>query len=109
MISKSLFYFQEFINFFVNKSGMNRIVPIPYHVKEELQKIGFEIYLFGDKLLTKYYFSTLWGDIKSKLTSLKSDKHSILFDTVVLLNSLDVEDHFKSFSKLWDIFIYMLV
>ena len=54
-----------------NKSGRNRIVPVPQYVKEELQQIGFETYLFGDKLPNKDYFSTLWGRYKKQSNLLK--------------------------------------
>ena len=57
-----------------NKSGRNRIVPVPYYVKEELQKIGFETYLFGDELPNKDYFSTLWGRYKKQSNLLKEEQ-----------------------------------
>ena len=44
---------------------------MPQYVKEELQKIGFETYLFGDKLPNKDYFSRLWERYKKQSNLLK--------------------------------------
>ena len=53
-----------------NKSGRNRIVPIPEYVKEELVKLnlGSSVYLFSKKgeAYSKDYFSVLWKRYKEQ-------------------------------------------
>ena len=55
-----------------NKSGRNRIVPIPEYVKEELVKLnlGSSVYLFSKKgeAYSKDYFSVLWKRYKKQST-----------------------------------------
>ena len=53
-----------------NKSGRNRIVPIPEYVKEELVRLnsGSSVYLFSKKgeAYSKDYFSILWKRYKEQ-------------------------------------------
>ena len=55
-----------------NKSGRNRIVPIPEYVKEELVRLnsGSSVYLFSKKqeAYSKDYFSVLWKRYKEQST-----------------------------------------
>ena len=53
-----------------NKSGRNRIVPIPEYVKEELVRlnVGSSVYVFSKKgeAYSKDYFSVLWKRFKEQ-------------------------------------------
>jgi hypothetical protein len=67
-----------------NKSGKNRIVPVPYYVQEELlKKIRGSIYLRG--LLSHTQRTTLKGcglSLRSSLKPLSQTRHFTLLGTL---------------------------
>ena len=59
-----------------NKSGRNRIVPIPYYVKEILKKNEDHLNIFSgnEKAFDADYFKTLWGRFKKRSKLLEPDQ-----------------------------------
>ena len=60
------------------KSGKNRIVPVPYFIRKELEKSEqhFNIFSRCPKAHNKDYFKTLWSRYK-KLSNLVEDNHTL--------------------------------
>jgi integrase len=59
-----------------NKSGKNRIVPVPIYIRNELQK-GHDlhnIFTGNKKPLNKSYFNTLWGRFKRASILIEQDQ-----------------------------------
>jgi len=59
-----------------NKSGKNRIVPVPIYIRNELQK-GHDlhnIFTGKEKPLNKSYFNTLWGRFKRVSKLIEQDQ-----------------------------------
>ena len=56
-----------------NKSGRNRIVPVPLYIKEILLKgdPNYNIFSGNDKPLNEDYFKTLWSRFKAKTNVLE--------------------------------------
>ena len=59
-----------------NKSGHNRIVPVPYYVKEVLKKNEDHLNIFSatEQAFEADYFKTLWGRFKKRSALLESDQ-----------------------------------
>ena len=59
-----------------NKSGRNRIVPVPLYIREILVKADLNNNIFSNKLqpLNKDYFKTLWSRFKRVSKLLEQDQ-----------------------------------
>jgi len=59
-----------------NKSGRNRIVPIPHYIKEFLKKKDNQLNIFtgNEKAPNPDYFKTIWGRFKKVSTLLEQDQ-----------------------------------
>ena len=59
-----------------NKSGRNRIVPVPYYVKEVLKKTEDNLNIFSGKEepFAPEYFKGLWGRFKKRSRLLEKDQ-----------------------------------
>jgi integrase len=66
-----------------NKSGKNRIVPVPIYIRELLVKGQPQHNIFTDttRPLNEDYFKTLWGRFKRVSKLLDKTKHYTLLDT----------------------------
>ena len=67
-----------------NKSGRNRIVPVPSYVRDTLVKGEPHHNIFSGKPqpLNQDYFKTLWSRFKRQSNAdLNKDKHCTLLDT----------------------------
>lgn len=59
-----------------NKSGKNRIVPVPSYIKEILVKgdRNFNIFTASNKPLNEDYFKTIWSRFKAQSVTLEQDQ-----------------------------------
>ena len=61
-----------------NKSGRNRVVPVPHYIKEMLKKgnLNDNIFSNDEKPFNRDYFKTLWSRFK-KVSSVIEDNHTL--------------------------------
>lgn len=83
-----------------NKSGRNRIVPVPTYIKEILVKgePNHDIFSSKPQPLNEDYFKTLWNRFKSQTITLQQDQ--TLYSFRHLSGAIEIFKRTESLSKL---------